>query len=238
MLAWAHRFADTAYREEEPGLLFWGFVILGSICKLGFLGCVPFLLRRIFIAMHQDGRRTLLCAASWALASAILITIFTVFHDTLTAILNTEAVRFYPLTGPSTEIDGYYIGREAWLTRWHSGQILALEVGFALAIIALLASIGYGWKNRAVDRVGYPKTITTGLALLVVCIAWPQMFQLINWDYDVFVGAMVSGSVALELVVFPPLVVEPSSQITFIVFVAFTLSTYAALHRVLPKLGG
>lgn len=235
MLAWAHRFADTAYGEEESDLIFWGFVILGSICKLGFLGCVPFLLRRIFIAMRQDGRRTLLCAASWALASAFLITIFTVFHDSLTAILNTEAVRFYPVSHPSTEIDGYYIGREAWLTRWQSGQILALEVGFALALITLLLSIGFMWKNRAVDRVGYPKVIATCLALLVVCIAWPQMFQLINWDYDVFVGAMLSGSIALDLLV-PPLVVEPSSHIAFIVFVAFTLSTYAALHRSLPKL--
>jgi len=237
VLAWVHRFADIEYGEDEPLLILWGFVILGSICKLGFLCCVPFLLRRTFLAMHQDVRRTSICVVCWAVAAATLITIFTVFHDNLTEILNNDAVRFYPVSGPSTQIDGHYIGRESWLRRWQSGQVLALEAGFALALIVLLLGIGYGWKNRAFDRVGYTKIIVACLLLYGVCVAWPHAFQLINWDYDVFLGTILSSSLALDNIV-PSMVVEPSSQITFLAYLAFTISTYAALRLSQPKPDG
>lgn len=235
-IAWLHRFSDSRYGEDEPWLIFWGFVIVGSICKIGFLCCTPFLLRRIFLALQRDARRALLCAASWALASGTLIASLTLFHDGLTEILNNEAVRYYPVVDASPPIDGYYIGREAWLTRWQGGQVLAIEAGYALALITLLAGIGYGWKNRSIDQVGYPKIFTACFALLVFCIAWPHMFKLVNWDYDVFIGAILSGSLALDLMV-PPLVMDPSSQIAFLAFAAFTLSTYAALRPSLPEPG-
>lgn len=237
VLAWAHRFADYAYGDDEPLLIFWGFVILGSICKTGFLCCIPLLLRQLFLAMHGDARRTLICAASWAGGSAILIALLTLFHDRLTEILNNPAVRFYPVSDPSPVIDGYYIGREAWLSRWQSGQVLALEAGYALALIALLVGVGYGWKNRDIDRVGLPKLIAACLALYVVCVAWPHVFYLVRWDYDIFIGAMLSGSLALDLTV-PPMAVDPTSQIGFLVFAVFALSTYAALRLSLPKNGG
>ena len=235
-IAWVHRLADYAYGDDEPLLIFWGFVILGSICKIGFLCCVPFLLRHVFVAMHRDARRALLCAASWAVASAILIAWLTLFHDRLTEILNNDAVRFYPVSDPSPVIDGYYIGREAWLTRWQSGEVLAIEAGYALALIVLLVGIGCGWKNRGIDQVGLPKIVTACFALLAVCIAWPHVFHLVNWDYDVFIGAMLSGSLAIDLML-PPMVYDPTSQIAFPVFAAFTLSTYAALRSGLPKPG-
>ena len=236
-IAWVHRFADYAYGENEPLLIFWGFVILGSICKIGFLCCVPFILRRIFLAMQRDARRAFLCAGSWAVASAMLIALLTLFHDRLTEILNGDPARFYPVSETSPAIASHYIGREAWLPRWQSGEVLAIEAGYALALIVLLVSIGYGWKKRGIDQVGLPKIITACLALYVVCIAWPHVFHLVNWDYDIFIGAMLSGSLALDLMV-SPTVMDPTSQITFLVFAAFTLSTYAALRPSLPKPGG
>jgi hypothetical protein len=233
-IAWVHRFADYTYGEDESLLIFWGFVIVGSICKIGFLCCVPFLLRHVFMAMQGDARRALLCAASWSVASAILIALLTHFHDRFTEILNTDAVRFYPVSDPSPAIDGYYIGREAWLALWHSGQILAIEAGCELALIVLLVGFGYGLKNRGVDHVGLPKIVAACVALPVVCIAWPHMFGQVNWDYDIFIGAMLSGSLALDLMV-PITVLDPSSQIAFPVFAAFTFSTYAALRLGLPR---
>jgi hypothetical protein len=233
-IAWVHRFADYTYGEDESLLIFWGFVIVGSICKIGFLCCVPFLLRHVFLAMQGDARRALLCAASWSVASAILIALLTHFHDRFTEILNTDAVRFYPVSDPSPAIDGYYIGREAWLALWHSGQILAIEAGCELALIVLLVGFGYGLKNRGVDHVGLPKIVAACVALPVVCIAWPHMFGQVNWDYDIFIGAMLSGSLALDLMV-PITVLDPSSQIAFPVFAAFTFSTYAALRLGLPR---
>lgn len=235
-ISWIHRFADYTYGEDEPWLTFWGFVILGSLCKIGFLCCVPFFLRQVFLAMQRDGRRALLCAASWALASGILIASLTLFHDGLTSILNNEAVRFYPVSDTPPVAEGYYIGREAWLSRWQSGQVLAIEVGYAVTLIALLVGIGYGWKSRDIDQVGLPKIIAACLALPVVCIAWPHVFHLVNWDYDIFIGAMLSGSLALDLIV-PPMVMDLTSQITFLVFATFTLSTYAALRFGLAKSG-
>lgn len=233
-VAWVHRFADAAYGENEPWITFWGCVILGSICKMGFLCCVPFLLRRIFLAMDRDGGRALRCAASWAVASGVLIALSGFFYDDLTELLNTGALHYYPLSLSSDEEPGQYIGREAWLPRWQSGQVLAIEAGYALALILLLVGIGYGWKSRGADHVGQLKVITACLMLLVVCIAWPYMFGLVIWDYDTFIGAMVSGSLSIDLLI-PFLAYDPTSQIGFSVFAAFTLSTYVALRPGLPE---
>lgn len=186
--------------------------------------------------MQRDARWALLCAASWAVASGVLIALLTLFHDRFSEILNSDAVRYYPVSDTPPADTGYYIGQEAWLPRWQSGQVLAVEAGYALALIALLVGIGYGSKNRSIDQVGLPKISAACFALPVVGIAWPHVFLLVNWDYDIFIGAMLSGSLALDLIV-PPVVMDPTSQITFLIFAAFTISTYAALRPGLAKPG-
>jgi hypothetical protein len=197
-----------------------------SICKLAVIITMPFLIALICKLLYRDRRIVVRCVILWLVALAILITALVVNHDRLAEMLNNEVMRYQCISNASPAAMWDYVDREVWLQRWHSGQIIGLEVLFGLVFITVLSGVAY--------KLSAKTGVATGLAvaLLVLTIAWPIVFGLWVSDYDEFLGGIYTDSVAVDLTV-PIVAMDPPTEVTMTVFLFFTLSTVLGIW---PKL--
>ena len=143
---WIHLLADYQWGEEEPLLLFWSAFAITSLTKMAMFIAFPFMLAQAFATMQGNLRRCAIFTTYWAIALGSVVILLTVFRDPLCLLFSTDAARFYPVSnnylGSYTELASW-VGREAWLPRWRSGEVFLWESVLMAVIVASWGLLGY-----------------------------------------------------------------------------------------------
>ncbi len=228
---WIHLLADYQWGEEEPLLLFWSAFAITSLTKMAMFIAFPFMLAQAFATMQGNLRRCAIFTNYWAIALGSVVILLTVFRDPLCLLFSTDAARFYPVSnnylGSYTELASW-VGREAWLPRWRSGEVFLWESVLMAVIVASWGLLGY--KTTAWFK---PLTEALLACALPPLLLAPYLFitQLSAWDYDFFFGSIFSDALVIEIT-FPFIASDICSPIVFALAAVFSMATALALRAV------
>ena len=201
-------------------LLYW----VANACWLLLLASLPFLFVRLCQTMYLNKGAVVRCLLCWVVGLGLVVGVLALLRDPLAELLNNSATRFYPVrSGRFIDDPFHYLGREEWLPRWQSGQIILLEVIGGLLPLVVLSAVAYRFGKKKAAIVGL------GIGLLVMIVAWPILTGVLFVDYDFFLGGIFSDSLALDFIV-PFWVSDPTSEISFTVLLVFVVSTLLALR--------
>lgn len=231
LLAWTHTAMDRRYGEAEPDWSFYGFIIGGWICKAFILLSLPVLL----LALNKAGKISPRVWTYWSvtwIASAFLIVLgFAYFRDTLATLLNSGSFRMFPVSDDIPAARAHFIGREEWLLRWNRGEILAVEFAYVILLAFIIRISSWIIKGPGISA------ITATIACTITVSMWPNIFNLVNLDYDTFFGGIISDALFVDCVVImlegPFAPCDLTTQIASLIYLAFVTSVILSTAPIL-----
>ncbi len=223
ILWWGHAILNPSSEPNEYNLLIF---ILASICKILIFILLPFFIIFLCRKLYLNKRILKRCIFSWLLGLLILTTVISLNRDRIANLLNNSSVRFYYIEDNSNLKPFHFVGREEWLTRWKSGEIICLELLLGLIIIGCFSLIGYFLGKNILATLGLFAGIIFVLAI------WARIFQILILEYDEFLGGVFSDSISFDIM-WPFFAWSPVSQISFAVCFVFVLTSVIGI---LPSL--
>ena len=206
-------FGDRGEENWQIALLIANLVI-GGILEFAALLALIALLVLLESRVALQPRRWRWVGVIWVSLGLALMLLAAVFSDQLQWLVNGDALRrvtpddFHELMYPGSKKGDFPIPGYDWVT------LTLVEAAFICLI---------GVTSAAVLRIcatsSWPSEITvpvTILALLTVYCQWAAPYALI-WDYDIFIGDRILGSLAFELMLF----FFTSSEVAALVLAAY-----------------
>jgi hypothetical protein len=223
---WSHlllnRKLDAATLDGSGALrLLDGFFhVAGIPLKVLTLFFVPLVLARALAHCHGDARATRFVARVWLVSGLLLLGVLSAARDPLARLMNNDTTKFYP-TSISETTDGRFGSRaDAFASRWSSGEIIAQEV---------LVITGYFLGNKRKHCA-----FLAALWPLVVLFGGEPVLDLVEYDFDDFMGATLVGPLLFDVSfpVLPITAVSPIASLAYLVMMGSSLLASRSLQRV------
>jgi hypothetical protein len=224
---WLHA-ALNRLNPPNDGILDLAMFYLVTACKWVVWLSLPLVMRRICFRLHGDSHALKRCLAYWLAGFLVLIATLAALHDLIAWLLSNDAIRLYYISPDSPLQTRNYLGREEWLPRWHSGEVILLESILGVLIIGLIAGTAYRFGSR------YALWLLLCPAIVLILSGWVWLVGLSLWDYDFFIGSLFSDCLLLDTI-WPVTAIDPTTQIGMTVWFAFILTTFLALRPLGPK---
>jgi len=207
-------------------LAVWG---LASICKIAILVCIPFALSRAFSVCAGNKTNAARAVIVWAVAGIVLLGTLTAAREPLSRFLNNDAARFYPISSQSPTMKSpYNEGLQPFMSRWHSGVIVAEEAG-----CVVLAALGLGFLGYYLGRGGYRAGLVGAAWLVAVVLIGGFGLGLLCGDYDFFFAGTLIGPLTLDVVI-PYIAGDPVTEIAFLAYTCLIVSSLLIEQRLSP----
>lgn len=217
---WSHlllnRKLEAATLEGSGALrLLDGFFHVADIpLKVLTLFFVPLALARALAHCHGDARATRFVARVWLVSGLLLLGVLSAVRDPLARLMNNDTTKFYP-TSVSAITDGRFGNRaDEFASRWSSGEIIAKEVLVIAVSIAGLVALGYFLGDKR-KRCAF----FAALWLLAVLFGGEPVLDLVEYDFDDFMGATLVGPLLFDAAfpVVPSTAVSPVASLAYAV---------------------
>ena len=203
------------------------FVIV-TVCKpVVLLSLVLFVLPRLFAHIQSQRRRAVLLFGVWFVPLVGFLLALSLLREPLIMILNNEAIRYYPASAASPELQrfSFAVGLEDHLRLWRSGAVFLHELVALLVAIAAMVTIGYRWGHLSI-RAGLAAAIVG--SAVVIMFAW--VLKLAILDYDVFMSGSLVAPLALDIAI-PIVAMDPITEIGLPVFAWLVWSSFLLVRR-------
>jgi hypothetical protein len=197
---------------------------VASACKVCNILLVPVSMVGMGKLLYRNMATIRRCTLLWSLGFLVLIGILWSCHDAIASFINSDAVRLYYVNNSGASNLFHFVGQAEWLTRWHSGEIILLEVLIGMLSIALCSVWMY-----FLGKYSYACFVLPPLMFLIL-FGWTHFFRTIRWDYDVFLTGFFSDVIVVDYGCFILFAWSPVTQIGFAIILLFLASTAVALH--------
>lgn len=221
VLAWWVHVASTLL-DDPLGMAFdtanWLVCIVLKMCALAAL---LVLLGRSCGAIAGDHRAAWRAFAIWSATSVAFVCAMAALRSPLSDALHTDTAKYYSVAG----VHASDIGGEEWLPRWRRGEIVVLELSFAVLWAALFAYCGY--------RVGGNPFAAVSLAVfggIMMMLVHVNVFDLVAIDYDNFHGDVFTGGLLFDILL-PFIVMDPYGTVGTFVYAGAALSCLLILRN-------
>ena len=216
MLAAVETASDFTRTDDVASLAMLVAMYLASLAaNVSVIGLLPAGLRFALTQVASNRRASAAYVAIWTALASTGVTTLAVYRDAVAELLSSDVIRHYPATDAACRHSPEsYIGRSAWLERWHTGEVLAGEIGFAVMAILVVVGVGYfaGRRSRSLG------VVLVVLPLLLIGHVLIQGF-IVN-DYDMFLGGVYSDALLMTLAL--PMFPHPTlAGVAMLVFAGF-----------------
>lgn len=195
-----------------------GLWVAASALKLLVLFVVFITLARAYSVVAGRARMAVLAFVLWSVALTVVVTGLTFGREQLADVIRNPAVKYYTLETYPDELASE-IGREDWLPRWQSGQIMWLEIGLAL-LICLVHTL-FAW---IAGKTRYLAVFGAVVIMLIIMALHVGLFNLVINDYDVFHGDIFSAALLGDLIL-AFLATDPYVEISSLIYLAVFVSS-------------